>query len=130
MGMVDARWIDAMRRNAVLIHVGRGPVVDEESLYMALKAGTIRGATIDVWYEYPKSAGERVRYSRFPFHELSNVVVTPHVSGRSEESWDRRFQQIARNLDALASRAALNNVVEHRVSLDVGQQNIPAHVAQ
>ncbi len=129
-GMIDARWIAAMRRNAVLIHVGRGPVVDEESLYMALKARTIRGATIDVWYEYPKSARERVCYSHYPFHELSNVVVTPHVSGRSEESWDRRFQQIARNLDALACRTPLDNIIEHRVPLKIGGKNIAAHVAE
>lgn len=119
-GMIDARWITAMRPNTVLIHVGRGPVVDEQALYIALKDQKIRGATIDVWYQYPTVAEARVRYSRFPFHELPNVVMTPHVSGRSDESCDRRFMQIARNLDAFACGGELQNIAEIGMVLTAG----------
>jgi phosphoglycerate dehydrogenase-like enzyme len=111
-GMVDGSWFAAMRRDAVLIHVGRGPVIDEQSLFAALEARTIRGATLDVWYVYPKLDGKRVAPSRLPFHALPNVVMTPHNSGRSEESWDRRFREVAKNLDALARGEKLRNVLE------------------
>ncbi len=114
-GMIDARWFAAMRQSAVLIQVGRGPVIDEQSFYAALERRTIRGATIDVWYEYPGPAGGRVPFARFPFHKLPNVVMTPHISARSEEAWDRRFRQIASNLDAFASGGALLNVMERRL---------------
>jgi phosphoglycerate dehydrogenase-like enzyme len=101
-----------MRGDAVLIHVGRGPVVDEQALYAALEGRTIRGATLDVWYVYPKLDGKRVAPSRLPFHTLPNVVMTPHNSGRSEEAWDRRFREVADNLDALARGEKLRNVVK------------------
>jgi len=42
---------------------------------------------------------------------LSNVVITPHIAARSEEAWDRRFRQIANNLDALSSGTPLRNIV-------------------
>lgn len=111
-GMVDARWFAAMRPNAVVINVGRGAVIDEESLYAALQERRIRGATLDVWYGYPKPGGSAVLPSRRPFHELPNVVMTPHSSGRSEETWERRFRAIARNLDALARGEPLENVIQ------------------
>jgi len=53
-GIIGADGFARMgRRNAVHINVARGPVVDEEALYRALRAGTIRGASIDVGYSYP-----------------------------------------------------------------------------
>jgi len=118
-----------MRSNAVLIHVGRGPVVDELSLFAALKDRIIRGATIDVWYEYPSLPGERVRFSRLPFHELSNIVMTPHISARSEESWDRRFMEIASNLDAFASGENLRNVIDIRPALTFGGAKLSQSLA-
>ena len=110
-GMIDAGWFSAMRRGTVVIQVGRGPVIDEFAFFNALSKKYIRGATIDVWYDYPRQTGERVRFSRYPFHELPNVVVTPHISARSEESWDRRFSQIAENLRALMDGRPLRNIV-------------------
>lgn len=110
-GMIDESWFSAMRPESVLIHVGRGPVIDESSLYAALASRRIRGASVDVWYEYPKTPADRILPSRFPFHELDNVVMTPHASGHTEEAVDRRFRQVARNLDALARGERLENVV-------------------
>jgi phosphoglycerate dehydrogenase-like enzyme len=110
-GMIGWEWFVDMRRDAVVIQVGRGPVVDEESFYRAHESRSIRGATIDVWYDYPKSAGNRIPASRFAFHALPNTVVTPHVAARSAEAWDRRFRQIADNLNALAESRPLANLV-------------------
>ena len=39
------------------------------------------GAALDVWWQYPTAAEPEQRGSRYPFHELPNVIVTPHNSG-------------------------------------------------
>src|SRR5439155_1063020 len=52
-GIVDAAAFAAMRATAVVVNVGRGPTIDERSLYDALKNGRIAGAIIDTWFNYP-----------------------------------------------------------------------------
>lgn len=113
-GIIGKTWLEAMKPSAVLVHVGRGAVVDEEALWNALREKRIRGASIDVWYTYPKADGMRVFPSRFPFHTLTNIVMTPHSSSRSDEAIDRRFADVAANLDALANGTPFRNVVMKR----------------
>src|SRR5438477_11840162 len=52
-GIVNATAFAAMRSSAVVVNVGRGPTIDERSLYDALKDDRIAGAIIDTWYNYP-----------------------------------------------------------------------------
>ncbi|MGD9951912.1 MAG: 2-hydroxyacid dehydrogenase [Burkholderiales bacterium] len=99
--LIDARRLAAMKRSAVLVNVGRGPVVDEDALYAALKEKRIRGATLDVWYAYPRHDDLHVAPSKHPFHELDNVWMTPHIAAWTTGMVDRRWSEIARNLDAL-----------------------------
>ena len=73
-------------------------MVDEAALYAALRDRRIRGATIDVWYNYPDSVETEVPMASFPFHELDNIVITPHCSGRTQRMFTRRWQEIAANL--------------------------------
>jgi len=110
-GMVDAEWIATMRPNAVIINVARGAIIAEEALYSALAEKRLRGATLDVWWNYPQEHGKRVPIANFPFHALDNVAMTPHISGRSLEGRTRRFQQVAHNLNAFARGEDLINVV-------------------
>ncbi|MEI6877328.1 MAG: NAD(P)-dependent oxidoreductase [Spirochaetota bacterium] len=58
----------------------------EEGLYLALRDGSLRGAGLDVWYEYPKPGSPIAAPSRFPLHELPNVILSPHVAGGSRQS--------------------------------------------
>jgi phosphoglycerate dehydrogenase-like enzyme len=109
--MIDAAWFAAMKPSAVVINVGRGPIVEEAVLYTALAERRIRGATIDVWYKYPPASGDRVRASQFAFHELPNVAMTRHASAHTEETWERRFRAIAHNLEAFARGRPLANVI-------------------
>lgn len=97
-GLANADWFDAMKPNAVLINLGRGKVVDEAALYSALRDKRIRGATIDVWYNYPDNIDVEVPMAAYPFHELPNLVMTPHCSGRTDEMFERRWMEIAKNL--------------------------------
>ncbi len=97
-GLVNADWFDSMKHNAVLINLGRGKVVNEAALYSALRDKRIRGAKIDVWYNYPDSLAIEVPMAAYPFHELPNIVATPHCSGRTNHMFERRWMEIANNL--------------------------------
>jgi len=110
-GLFDARAFAAMKPGAVLINVARGPIVDEDALYAACKAGRIGGAAIDVWWRYPKSKGETLFPSTHPLHELPNVILTPHTSGWSAGLHERRWRVISQNLDRLARGEPLANLV-------------------
>jgi phosphoglycerate dehydrogenase-like enzyme len=86
-------------RGKFLVNVGRGPIVDEEGLYLALRGGVLKGAAIDTWYEYPRTGAAEGFPSRFPIQELPNVVLSPHVAGSSHEAaalnMDRTLDNIA-----------------------------------
>jgi phosphoglycerate dehydrogenase-like enzyme len=90
-----------MKPTAVLVNVARAEIIDEDALYHALARRAIGGAALDVWYRYP--AGEGATFpGRRPFHELSNVLMTPHVSGWTEGMLDARAQVIAENIGRAA----------------------------
>jgi phosphoglycerate dehydrogenase-like enzyme len=105
-GLIGQRELDLLPANAVLVNVARGGIVEEEALYRTLQARRIYGAGIDVWYRYP-SAVEREQGlphppSKFPFHELDNVVMSPHRAGWSEEKEPARIAELANMLNAAA----------------------------
>ncbi|MEW6673114.1 MAG: 2-hydroxyacid dehydrogenase [Thermodesulfobacteriota bacterium] len=82
-----------------LINVGRGEVVDEEGLYRALKGGILKGAAIDVWYVYPdKDGAAATQPSRYPIHELPNVVLSPHLAGFTPQAARLNIEQTIANI--------------------------------
>ena len=100
--LIGARQFAAMKPSAVLVNVGRGQICDEDALWRALKEKRIRGATLDVWYAYPRQDDMTVAPSKYPFHELDNVWMTPHIAAWTTGMVERRWSEIARNLDSLA----------------------------
>ncbi len=110
-GLIDARRLALMKPGAVLINVARAPIVDEAALYSALKEGHLGGAAIDVWSREPTSDEPQRRPSEYPFHELPNVLMTPHCSGFTDGTVERRWGSVAGNLDRLVRGEALENVV-------------------
>ncbi|MCC2663652.1 MAG: hypothetical protein K0S35_1574 [Geminicoccaceae bacterium] len=110
-GLIGQAELARMRPSAVLINVARGAIVDEDALFAALRERTIGGAALDTWYRYPERAGETLRPARHPFHELDNVVMTPHCSGWTEGVMARRFAVIGDNLERLRTGRPLLNQV-------------------
>lgn len=110
-GIVGAEAFKAMKPSAVVFNVGRGPTIDEAALYEALTAGQIGGAVIDTWYQYPKPGEGGVSPSRLPFHELANVVMTPHMSGWTNGTIRRRQKTIADNIAHRTRGEPLVNLV-------------------
>ncbi len=110
-GLIDARRIALMKPGALLINIARGQIIEEEALYAALRDGRLGGAAIDVWWRYPTSAEPQPLPSRFPFHELPNVLMTPHCATFTEGTAERRFGAIAGNVDRLIRGEKLINIV-------------------
>ena len=110
-GLLGKRYLRAMKPHAVLINVARGPIVDEDVLYEALRSNKIGGAALDTWYHYPTADNRDIKPSRHPFEELGNVIMTPHCSGWTEGLIGRRFAVIIDNIERLkAGRDLVNQV--------------------
>ncbi|MGH7304701.1 MAG: 2-hydroxyacid dehydrogenase [Candidatus Rokuibacteriota bacterium] len=100
-GLLGERELALMKPTAWLVNVARAEIVDEDALYRALATGCLAGAALDVWYRYPKEPGPTWP-ARRPFHELDNVLMTPHVSGWTEGMLEARAKLIAENIERTA----------------------------
>lgn len=99
-GLIDSRRLALMKPTAVIVNVARGEIIDEAALYQALAAGRIAGAVLDVWYRYPTAAAPTLPATQ-PFHELDNVIMTPHASGWTEGMLAARGKLIADNIERI-----------------------------
>ena len=94
--LIGERELKKMKPTAVLINTSRGPVVDQEALYHALKSKVISGAALDVFEEEPIQASN-------PLLKLDTVVVAPHISSASMETREKMAVMAAQGLlDALS----------------------------
>ena len=100
----------------MLINIGRAAIVDEEALYEALRDNRLGGAALDVWWQHWSPEHPERRGSRLPFHELPNVLMTPHCSGFTEGTADRRWGDLAANLDRYRAGRELTNVLTPKLS--------------
>ncbi|KAI4865418.1 hypothetical protein F4820DRAFT_297733 [Hypoxylon rubiginosum] len=95
-------------RRGFVANVGRGGHVDQEALVRALEEGSIRGAALDVADPEPLPADH-------PLWRAPNLLITPHVSWRTDVLWDRLLDIIAINLGRLAGGKPLINVVNREL---------------
>ena len=109
--LFDAHRLGLMKPTAFLINIARGAIIDEDALYEVLRDATIGGAAIDVWWRYPSATEPDRRPSRHPFHELPNVIMTPHNSGWTSGMVRRRWNEIAENLRRFVRGEPLMNLV-------------------
>ena len=111
---IDSAALDLMKHTAYLVNTSRGPVVDEQALIAALKAGKIAGAGIDVYEQEPLSVDN-------PLLSMENVICTPHVAGSSEIGWEiirrRAGEEAARVLLGRRPDVVVNPEVLGRMSL-------------
>ena len=117
-GLIGAAELAMLARPSLLVNIGRGPIVDEQALYEALASKNLHAAGLDVWYNYPADEAARAATwpGNFPFHELDNVVLSPHRGGSSDATPELRLAHLA----DLLNQAARGETMENRVDLRRG----------
>ena len=94
--LIGARELGLMKPETVIINTCRGPVIEENALYDALKSGRIAGAGLDVMVEEPPKPNH-------PLFALPNVTLTPHSAGPTWENWRARFRNGFDNITRVAA---------------------------
>lgn len=107
-GMLDRAAFRSMKTSARLVNVGRGPLVVEDDLVAALRAGEIAGAALDVFTEEPLPTSS-------PLWDMPGVIVSPHMSGDAEGWQDALVRLFAENLRRYAAGQPLRNVVDKQM---------------
>ncbi len=104
-GLLGASELQAMRRGAVLIHLGRGPTVDTTALLRALQSGPLGGAVLDVFDAEPLAPES-------PLWGMDNVMITSHTSGNSVHYMERSLAIFCDNLKRYRAGLPLRNIVD------------------
>jgi phosphoglycerate dehydrogenase-like enzyme len=100
-GLIKAKELKLLKKESIVINVGRGGVIEEEAFFNVLKEKKIAGGAIDVWYNYQPDPDEEGRKYPFthPFHTLDNVVLSPHRAAspfNDLERWNEVIENIKR----------------------------------
>lgn len=106
-GVISRDMLKLMKRDAVILNVGRGSAIDTEALCDALEAGELLGAALDVTDPEPLPEDHRL-------WRLKNAVITPHVSGGfgAQYTLEHIVGICASNLEAWANGKSLTNIVD------------------
>ncbi len=113
-GMIGDQELQLLGPNGLIVNIARGSVLDQKALYEALSNNVIAGAAIDVWYDYqPKEDSEGKKFPfQYPFHQLENVVLSPH-RGASPMDDLKRWDEVIENLQRFSeSNHDFINVVD------------------
>jgi D-2-hydroxyacid dehydrogenase (NADP+) len=105
--LLSTAEIAAMKKDAYLIVVSRGGILDEDALATAMKSGHLAGAGIDVTEREPLPAGS-------PLWDLSNIIITPHLAGSSYQKERRCVEVLRENLLRFGRGEPLINLVDKR----------------
>ena len=104
-GMFGPEEFEAMRSDAYIINVARGPVIQEDALIQALDEGAIAGAGLDVFETEPLPEDS-------PLWDMDNVIVTPHVAAMTRDYYREIEALVRENLSLLtAGESPVNEVV-------------------
>lgn len=104
-GFFNEEIFSWLKDGAYFINVARGPVVNEKALLDAIKGGKIKAAALDVFHEEPLPEDS-------PLWALDNVLITPHIAGRSPFYFVRTFDVFVENLRAYPDFSAMDNLID------------------
>lgn len=103
-GMIGERELRLMKQTTYIVNVGRGPIIQEEPLYRALKEGWIAGAGLDVWWSEPwwNPSTTSSQTQQYEFWKLPNVIATPHNIANTDAGMDAELRLAAENIRRLS----------------------------
>jgi phosphoglycerate dehydrogenase-like enzyme len=108
VGLIGEPEIAAMKPDAVLINVGRGPVIEEGALVKALSEKRIKGAALDVFVIEPLPEGH-------PFYKLENVLLSPHCADHTPDWLDQAMRFFLAQFEQFRKGEPLRNVVDKQL---------------
>jgi phosphoglycerate dehydrogenase-like enzyme len=103
--MISDAAFAAMRPNAVVINIGRGPVIDQKALMRALTDEKIKGAGLDVFEEEPLPPGD-------PIYRFENVLISPHCADQTKEWLNQAMQFFISQYECFCNGQPLKNIVD------------------
>jgi phosphoglycerate dehydrogenase-like enzyme len=108
LGLIGEPELAAMKPDAVLINVGRGPVIQEAALVTALSEKRIKGAALDVFDTEPLPQGH-------PFYKLENVLLSPHCADHTPDWLDQAMRFFLAQFERFRKGEPLRNVVDKKI---------------
>ncbi|HKD86251.1 MAG TPA: D-2-hydroxyacid dehydrogenase [Terriglobales bacterium] len=103
--LINASRLACLKRDAYLINVARGVLIDESALIDALRAHKFAGAALDVTDKEPLPTDS-------PLWEMENVLITPHIAGLTERMWERHYTTFTDNLRRFLTKQPLLWIVD------------------
>ncbi len=107
-GMIGEEEFAAMKPEAVVINVGRGPTIDEKAMVRALSEKRIKGAALAVFDEEPLPPGH-------PFYNLENVLLSPHSADHTADWMEQAMQFFLDQFERFRKGEHLLNVVNKKL---------------
>ena len=89
--LINLERMKKMKKSSTILNLARGPVINQEDLYFALKNKIIKSAAIDVTSVEPIEKDSKL-------FELENLIITPHIAWKSEKSLTRLMDEVENNL--------------------------------
>jgi phosphoglycerate dehydrogenase-like enzyme len=108
LGLIGEPELAAMKPDAVLINVGRGPVIQEAALVKALSEKRIKGAALDVFDTEPLPQGH-------PYYKLENVLLSPHCADHTPDWLDQSMRFFLAQFERFRKGEPLKNVVDKKL---------------
>jgi phosphoglycerate dehydrogenase-like enzyme len=105
--LANAQRLALMKSDACLINVGRGQLVDESALVLALRDKKIGGAALDVFPTEPLAADS-------PLWDVPGLLITPHTAALTDKLWERHYALFSENLRRYLAGDSLLGVVDKR----------------
>ncbi len=104
-GSIGAHELETLKIGAYLINIARGGLVDDDALLGALDRGQLAGAGLDVFSREPVAVTH-------PLLKVPNVIMTPHIAGVTEDSFNSIADVVAANIERLRrGQPVVNQVV-------------------
>lgn len=104
LDLIGERELKMMKKEAILVNIGRGRTIKEEALIKALKEKWIQCALLDVFYDEPLPSDS-------PLWDLENVIITPHIAGMTPYYDERLIEIFLHNLKSYPDKNKMINVV-------------------
>ncbi|RLD18753.1 MAG: phosphoglycerate dehydrogenase [Caldiserica bacterium] len=114
--LINRETLSIMKKDAFIVNVSRGAVINEKDLFEFLKEGRIKGAALDVYEKEPPE--------ELPFKELENVILTPHLGASTVEAQERVSFEIAKQIRDYFLTNKITNAVNFpvkEISSEIGQ---------